>query len=429
MPQLKTLSEALPEILPTAQETVSIDSKTIVNAPPCSLYVHIPWCVKKCPYCDFNSHVSPDFRGATDARANTNPQKILGELPEQAYLSSLLNDLQNEINHFQSRRELPSLVSVFFGGGTPSLMSPRIFAEIIAAAEKQIGFSRQMEVTLEANPGAVDREKFAGFFNAGINRLSLGVQSFSPQQLKRLGRIHQRRDIDNAYNQARQSKFNNINLDLMFGLPEQTPEQALQDLELAIAMEPEHISWYQLTIEPNTAFFRQPPALPNDDIVWEIHQAGIRLLRQAGFEQYEISAFARPYRNARHNLNYWKFGDYLAIGAGAHGKCTDTSQSEISRHWKTRLPKDYMSRIDDYRAGYEKISRDQLPIEYLMNALRLRRGVSEEAYVNATGLEIASLQPQLQQLRSKALVEQERLQCTDRGYAHLNTLLGEFIAD
>jgi len=394
-----------------SNQTINNAGKALGLPPPCSLYVHIPWCVKKCPYCDFNSHeASPT-------------------LPEQAYLTQLLIDLQQDLDYFRQQRPVCALRSVFFGGGTPSLLSAEVFAEIIRITNNTAGFSDCVEITLEANPGTVNREKMAALKGAGINRLSIGVQSFLPSQLKTLGRIHDSKDACNAFHWARECGFSNINLDLMFGLPRQTLSGALQDLSRAIELAPEHISWYQLTIEPNTQFYRTPPQLPQQDLIWEMHQQGISLLEQAGYEQYEVSAFARANRVSQHNLNYWQFGDYIAIGAGAHGKCTNTSNGNISRYWKTRLPQHYLSRIGNLRAGQETIAREQIPFEFLMNALRLRQGVTEADYPRATGLDLASLEPQLSKLREQGLLVRDRLQCTDLGYLHLNSVLSGFIVD
>ncbi|MFT4798594.1 MAG: putative oxygen-independent coproporphyrinogen III oxidase, partial [Candidatus Azotimanducaceae bacterium] len=266
---------------------------------PLSLYIHFPWCVRKCPYCDFNSH-----------EAN-------GDIPETAYIEALLNDLDKELAHdFElSRRPIES---IFMGGGTPSLISPSAIRHLMGMLNERLNLAPDIEVTLEANPGTTDYEKFAGYKAAGIDRLSIGVQSFSGRHLSILGRIHTANEVTEAYQAARDVGFTNINLDLMHGLPDQKPENALDDLRIAIQLAPEHISWYQLTIEPNTVFYKRPPKLPDDDTLWEIYESGLALLEAAGYSRYEISAFAKPGKQARHNLNYWLFGDYLGIGAGAH---------------------------------------------------------------------------------------------------------------
>ena len=288
----------------------------LITAPPYSLYVHIPWCVRKCPYCDFNSHTSES------------------KIPEKRYLDNLLEDLKLEIEYFSKRRPMPPLSSIFFGGGTPSLLSAEVIERVILEAKALVGFKEDIEITLEANPGAIDRNKFIGLFQAGVNRLSIGVQSFNQNHLHSLGRIHSRDDALVAVDYAQQAGFTNFNLDLMFGLPNQKLDQALIDLEQAVILAPTHISWYQLTIEPNTAFYRQPPVLPEEETTWQIHEEGIKYLASKGYDQYEVSAYAQDNKQAQHNLNYWQFSDYLAIGAGAHGKCTNEYEQTISRHWK-----------------------------------------------------------------------------------------------
>jgi len=383
----------------------------MTDSPPCSLYVHLPWCVKKCPYCDFNSH------------------QPAGAIPEQEYLYCLLKDLQQEVDYFRRARPIPPLNSLFFGGGTPSLLSPHVFACVIKRAQTLVGFKTEIEITLEANPGTVDKQKLTALREAGINRLSIGAQSFSYEQLNKLGRIHDLQDTFSVFHGARETGFDNVNLDLMFGLPGQSINQALSDLDAAIKLAPEHISWYQLTIEPNTHFYRSPPQLPEDDLIGDMHQAGIQRLQQAGYYQYEVSAFARTGKRSLHNLNYWRYGDYLAVGAGAHGKCTRSDNGQITRHWKTRQPEHYLKRIDHCRAGSEQITPDQLPFDFLMNALRLKDGVAESAYTDATGLTLQTLEPQLSRFRKQGLIMPERLACTETGYHHLNTLLSEFISE
>nr|MBP8262565.1 radical SAM family heme chaperone HemW [Pseudomonas sp.] len=266
--------------------------------PPLSLYVHIPWCVKKCPYCDFNSHAAGP------------------SLPEEAYVDALLADLEAEREQAQGR----PLRSIFFGGGTPSLFSAKALGRFLDGAQQRLSFSEDIEITLEANPGTFEQAKFTAYRQLGINRLSIGIQSFQDSKLKALGRIHDGGEAVRAADMARAAGFDNFNLDLMHGLPEQTLEEALADLHLAIAQQPSHLSWYQLTMEPNTQFWSQPPSLPEDDILWDIQEAGQALLAEQGYAQYETSAYARPQRQARHNLNYWTFGDFIGIGAGAHGK-------------------------------------------------------------------------------------------------------------
>ncbi|MCK9467897.1 MAG: radical SAM family heme chaperone HemW [Porticoccaceae bacterium] len=372
--------------------------------PPLSLYVHIPWCVRKCPYCDFNSH-EPN-----------------GEIPEQAYLAALLADLETELERVQGR----PLESIFFGGGTPSLFSPRGIGTILDAAERRIGFAPDIEITLEANPGTVEQARFAGFRAAGVNRLSIGIQSFNNSQLQRLGRIHDRAAAIAAAKAATSAGFDNFNLDLMHGLPQQTPAQALADLALALDLGPTHLSWYQLTIEPNTVFHKRPPTLPEEDVLGDIQESGEQLLREGGFRQYEVSAWTTPERESRHNLNYWRFGDYLGIGAGAHGKVSQ--QGTVLRTSKTRAPADYLERHGDWLAGSHIVEASDLPLEFMMNALRLVDGVPPDYYPERTGLDFTGIADRWQQLQSRGLVRDpnERLATTPLGLRYLNTVLATF---
>jgi oxygen-independent coproporphyrinogen-3 oxidase len=379
-------------------------TSALPGLPPLSLYIHVPWCVRKCPYCDFNSHVHP------------------GTLPEQAYLAALLNDLQQELPRVQGRE----IETVFIGGGTPSLMSPAFFAELFEGLREHISFSEEAEITLEANPGTVEQGRFGGFREAGINRLSIGVQSFDPAQLKTLGRIHDNTAAHKAIESALAAGFSNFNLDLMHGLPGQTPESALTDLEAAMAWQPPHLSWYQLTLEPNTEFYSRPPTLPDDDRLSDIYDAGAQLLRARGYNDYEVSAWCQPGRASRHNLNYWRFGDYLAIGAGGHGKTT-FHDGRIERYWKTRQPEAYLKRIGSYLAGTQIIGQDELPLEFMMNALRLDAGVSEALFTERTGLPLTSVSEVLAKLRQRGLLHANRIQATERGKRYLNSLLGEFV--
>ena len=291
--------------------------------PTLSLYVHIPWCVRKCPYCDFNSHESTT-------------------IDEERYITTLLADLKTEQQLRLSLGHSHKLSSIFFGGGTPSLFSAEGIAGILQAAESTVGFEDDIEITLEANPGTFEQEKFSGFFDAGINRLSIGIQSFNEQQLHKLGRIHSSNEAKTAVGIAKKAGFSNINIDLMHGLSEQSVLEAKADLQTAIDLEPQHISWYQLTIEPNTAFYRQPPPLPADDILADIQYHGTQLLEKYGYHQYEVSAFSQSGRQSKHNMNYWQFGDYIGIGAGAHGKLSNNQTQEVIRRQKTRLPEHYM---------------------------------------------------------------------------------------
>ncbi len=380
--------------------------------PPLSLYIHTPWCVRKCPYCDFNSHESG--RGA---------------LPESAYLQALVKDLDDELALADGRE----LRAIFIGGGTPSLLSPAFYQTLLVEIRKRLGFAPEIEITMEANPGTTEQQRFNGYREAGINRLSLGVQSFQTAQLTALGRIHGGDEAVNAVAQARAAGFDNLNIDIMHGLPGQTPALALDDLEQALELSPEHISWYQLTLEPNTEFHVRPPALPEEDTLWDIQDLGHKRLEQAGFSRYEISAYAQQGRQSRHNLNYWRFGDYLGIGAGAHGKLSridEHGQWMIERRWKTRQPEAYLQRLQDMRgfiAGKREVTADELPLEFCMNALRLTGGVDTGLWQAHTGQPRTVLQKQLQSAVNKGLLQetQEILQPTPQGLLFLNELLAD----
>ncbi len=384
-----------------------------MKLPPLSLYIHIPWCVRKCPYCDFNSH------------------KAEPELPEQAYVQALIEDLKIDAEFCSGRK----LSSIFIGGGTPSLFSSAAIGQVLDAAQSIIGFSDDIEITLEANPGTFEQEKFSGYRAAGVNRLSIGIQSFNDAQLQRLGRIHSSGEAVAAVAMARAAGFDNINLDLMHGLPEQTLEQGLDDLRQGLALNPEHLSWYQLTIEQNTEFYSAPPTLPVDDTLADIQDHGHVLLQQAGFHQYEISAYTQPHKNSRHNFNYWRFGDYIGIGAGAHGKLTQLDSHgklHIERRNKARQPQhylDYQQRITGFVAGSQQLSVEQLPLEFVMNALRLTEGVDINVFQQTTGLAVSALEPQRQQLiaRGLLLADPQRLQTTALGQRFLNEVLSIFM--
>lgn len=377
-----------------------------LQLPPLSAYVHIPWCVRKCPYCDFNSHVSE------------------AGLPEQAYVDALIADLEEDLPTTGGRE----LRSIFFGGGTPSLFSAASLGRILEAMAARLHFADDIEITLEANPGTFEQAKFADYRSAGINRLSIGIQSFNPEHLKALGRIHDDREALGAVEMARRAGFDNLNLDLMHGLPGQSVEQALADIEQAIALTPEHLSWYQLTLEPNTVFYNKPPTLPVEDILWTIQEDGQQRLAEAGLEQYEISAYAQPGRQARHNLNYWQYGDFIGIGAGAHGKTTH-ADGRVERNWKTRLPKDYLDPTKPFRAGDKIIEPDDLPFDFLMNALRLSNGVPAAYYQARTGQYLNSIAPLLDRAVERGLLEpwHQQLRPTERGRLFLNDLLEMFL--
>ncbi|MGI4839724.1 MAG: radical SAM family heme chaperone HemW [Janthinobacterium lividum] len=378
----------------------------LAQLPPLSLYIHIPWCVRKCPYCDFNSHTASAV------------------LPEEEYVDALLADLDQDLPAVYGR----PLTSIFFGGGTPSLFSARALGRLLAGVEQRIPFAPDIEITLEANPGTFEQDKFVAYRGLGINRLSIGIQSFQEAKLQALGRIHNGDEAIRAADMARKAGFDNFNLDLMHGLPDQSLDDALSDLRQAIAMAPTHLSWYQLTLEPNTVFWNQPPLLPEDDTLWDIQEAGQALLASHGFTQYEVSAYAQPGRPARHNLNYWSFGDFIGIGAGAHGKLS-RPDGRILRTWKTRLPKDYLNPAKPFQAGNKALSDDELPFEFLMNALRLTDGVEAELYHQRTGLALHSLADARREAEQKGLlqVEPSRLAATPRGQLFLNDLLQYFL--
>lgn len=374
--------------------------------PPLALYIHLPWCVRKCPYCDFNSHTASLV------------------LPEEEYVDALLADLDQDLPAVYDRE----LSSIFFGGGTPSLFSATALGRLLEGVAQRIPFASDIEITLEANPGTFEQEKFSAYRRLGINRLSIGIQSFQEDKLKALGRIHTGGEAVRAADMARQAGFDNFNMDLMHGLPDQSLEDALGDLRQAIALKPTHLSWYQLTLEPNTVFWNQPPVLPEDDTLWDIQEAGQALLAEHGYAQYEVSAYAQPGRAARHNLNYWSFGDFIGIGAGAHGKLSHPD-GRIVRTWKTRLPKDYLNPAKAFQAGEKALADDELPFEFLMNALRLTEGVDAALFAQRTGLPLDSLSKARAEAEQSGLlqVEPSRLAATPRGQLFLNDLLQSFL--
>jgi putative oxygen-independent coproporphyrinogen III oxidase len=378
----------------------------LFQLPPLAAYVHIPWCVRKCPYCDFNSHAA-------------GPQ-----LPEDEYVEALLADLRADLGHVHGR----TLSSIFFGGGTPSLFSAAALGRILEGLEREVGFAGDIEITLEANPGTFEQAKFRDYRALGINRLSIGVQSFQSAKLKALGRIHDGEEAIRAADMARTAGFDNFNLDLMHGLPEQSIEDALDDLRIAIAQAPTHLSWYQLTMEPNTQFWSQPPQLPEDEVLWDIQEAGQALLAEHGYGQYEVSAYARPGRMAAHNLNYWRFGDFLGIGAGAHGKLS-RPDGQILRSWKTRAPKDYLDADKAFLAGERELTPAELPFEFLMNALRLTEGVPAALFSQRTGLPLAQLAEARAAAEARGLLvaDPQRLQASAAGQLFLNDLLQYFL--
>jgi putative oxygen-independent coproporphyrinogen III oxidase len=355
------------------------------SLPPLSLYIHLPWCVRKCPYCDFNSH------------------EMHGRIPEEAYVDALLRDLERDLPRVWGR----TVHSIFFGGGTPSLFSPAAIARLLS--------------------GAVELERFRGYREAGVNRLSIGIQSFAAEKLAALGRIHGRDEALAAAEAARTAGFDNVNLDIMFGLPGQTPAQAVDDVETAIAQQPTHLSVYQLTIEPNTRFHAQRPPLPDDDALWDMQREIQRALAAHDFHQYEVSAYARPGRECAHNLNYWRFGDYLGIGAGAHAKITDATG--ITRRWRIRRPADFLAATDSTLAGEQRLARHDAAAEFMLNALRLKAGFAKALFSERTGLPLNEVLPALAHAETRGLLEHDlhTIRASERGYRFLNDLVAMFL--
>ncbi|TMG75280.1 MAG: oxygen-independent coproporphyrinogen III oxidase-like protein [Betaproteobacteria bacterium] len=378
----------------------------LAQLPPLALYVHIPWCVRKCPYCDFNSH------------------QAKGDTPERAYVEALVTDLELALPDVWGRR----VYSVFFGGGTPSLFSAAAIETLISAFRARLPLAADCEITLEANPGTFEAEKFRGYREAGVNRLSIGVQSFNPEHLKALGRIHDDKEARRAIEIAKAS-FENINLDLMYALPQQTPTEALADVEAALEVDTAHLSFYHLTIEPNTLFHRHPPKLPEEDAAAAMQDAIGTALADGGYVHYETSAWARPGRECRHNLNYWRFGDYLGIGAGAHSKLSFPDRVARAVRWKQ--PKEYLQRVAEGRPVQEShdVQRADLVFEFMMNALRLPEGFAVGSFVERTGLQIAVAEKPLAQAETRGLIlrDHERIRPTDLGQRFLNDLLQLFL--
>ena len=390
-----------------------------------SLYIHFPWCVRKCPYCDFNSHEKPNG------------------IPEHDYISALLADLDQDLLRNFVASSTTEVGSIFMGGGTPSLFSPKGIDYLLDQIRQRVNLATKIEVTMEVNPGSISQgsyenrlsksliskngeteplaeEKLAGYREAGVNRLSLGVQSFDASQLKKLGRIHSPESAIHTYQLARAAGFSNINIDLMHGLPSQNLAQAMNDLQHAVDLQPEHISWYQLTIEPNTVFYKQPPSLPDEDALWEIYEAGLSLLEKNNFSRYEVSAFSRPSFRSKHNLNYWSFGNYLGIGAGAHGK--HRQGKVFSRSTKTRLPADYLASPN---AKYSLVPSSDLLLEYLMNTMRLVDGFSYQQFEENTGLSRTALRPFIERAKTRSMITErgDGIQPSSLGLQFLNELL------
>jgi len=377
--------------------------------PPLSLYVHFPWCVRKCPYCDFNSHT------------------LHGALPEAQYVEALLRDLALSAEAAQGRE----LQSIFLGGGTPSLFSPAALAKLLRGVRELLEFPGELEATLEANPGTIERGRFADYRAAGITRVSLGAQSFDAEQLERLGRIHSAADTERAVEELQAAGLTNFNLDLMYGLPQQTQAQALADIERALALQPAHISHYQLTLEPGTLFAGRPPAgMPDSDRSADMQLACQQRLADALYTQYEVSAYARAGARCRHNLNYWHFGDYMGIGAGAHGKCSRIAHGglAIERSVRLREPRRYLASLED-GIEWRAVAATELPFEYLLNALRLNDGFEEQEFERRTGLAFGIVRAELARAQQRGLMERggTRWRASTRGFNFLNDLLAEFL--
>lgn len=387
--------------------------------PPLTLYIHFPWCVQKCPYCDFNSH----------GLEKINQHKINYSYPEDEYIDALLKDLDEELPAVWGR----SISAIFIGGGTPSLMGAKNMERLLSGIRARLPFLSNIEITMEANPGTVEADKFSNFYQAGVNRISIGIQSFDNQFLKTLGRIHNEDEATQAFYIARNAGFKNINIDLMYALPDQSIEQAMQDLSKAIELKPEHLSWYQLTLEANTAFHHSPPKnMADEDRVADISEQGLTFLKEKDYYRYEVSAFSRDGKgNCWHNTNYWQFGDYIGIGAGAHGKITRADTQEITRTSKKRNPKDYLNPTMPFIDKTNVLSADQMPFEFMLNALRLVDGVEASSFYERTGILNQHIDKVLSLCRNRKLInlDTKRIQTTQLGFQYLNEVLSEFSED
>ena len=386
-----------------------------MSSAPLAIYVHMPWCVRKCPYCDFNSH------------------QLKSAQPDRSYINALIRDFDGDAALVSGRR----VDTVFFGGGTPSLFPPEEFHRLIGALRTRIEVAADAEITMEANPGTIERGRFSGYRDAGVNRVSLGAQTFAPRALRALGRIHSAEDTQRAVEELRHAGIANFNLDLMYALPEQTLEEALADVRMACALQPTHISYYQLTMEPGTVFHSRPPVVPDEDTAWQIQTSGQAVLAGAGYEQYEISAFATDGARCRHNLNYWLFGDYVGIGAGAHGKITVGPPHNVVRTVKPKQPKEYQDRVWESRPGpHGGIGRTtgvpatELAFEFMLNALRLNEGFSMEEFEHRTGVAAQEIEGKLAKAQSQRLLEARAggWRPTALGRRFLNDLQASFLA-
>ena len=374
----------------------------LLKLPPLSLYIHYPWCIKKCPYCDFNSHE--------------------GEI-QSGYINALLSDLDDDLKYVQNRK----INSIFIGGGTPSLMSINDLDDLFNGLSNRLVFSPDIEITMEANPGTFEIDKFSEFRNVGVNRLSIGVQSFDDNQLKFLGRIHSAKEAKNAVIKAQKVGFDNLNIDLMYGLNRQSIDECMIDITSAITLNPSHISFYQLTLEPNTFFSKFPPSLPSDDYIWKMGEKGTDILNSNGFQHYEVSAYsALP---SKHNMNYWEFGDYIGIGAGAHGKITDVASNEILRTLKIKSPKDYLLSITKNNQKSSVKTVENLSFEFMLNSLRLIDGFNPKLYESRTGQSIEVISKQMREAENLDLldIKNHKIRPTQKGYSFLNDLQAIFL--
>lgn len=380
--------------------------------PPLSLYVHIPWCVQKCPYCDFNSHA------------------LKTELPELDYIDALIDDLETDLMAYQLINGQRPLHSIFIGGGTPSLISPAEIGRLLTAIEARIPFSDNIEITMEANPGTVEAGRFDGYRQAGVNRISIGIQSFQDEKLQRLGRIHGSQEAIKAIELAKSAGLNSFNTDLMHGLPDQSIADAIGDLKQAIALDPPHLSWYQLTIEPNTLYYSKPPTLPDDDDLWDIFEQGHALLTAAGYQQYEISGYSKPGKQCQHNLNYWRFGDYLGIGCGAHGKIS-FDDGRIIRTVKVKHPRGYLQADKPYLSQQTAVVDSERPFEFFMNRFRLLEACPKQDYLDRTGLPLTTIAANIDwAIEQNYLLDNgDQWQITEHGKLFLNDLLAAFVED
>jgi oxygen-independent coproporphyrinogen-3 oxidase len=387
----------------------AVDGYTFTAPPPLALYVHLPWCLRKCPYCDFNSH------------------EVKDGFPQYDYVDALIQDLEHELPRVWGRK----INSMFIGGGTPSLFAPEAIDGLLSSIRARVPLLPDAEITLEANPGTVEQGRFAEYRAAGVNRLSIGVQSFQPDLLERIGRVHGPREAIRAAEQAHAAGFDSFNLDLMFGLPGQSPAAAQKDVATAIDLEPGHISYYQLTIEPNTYFHKHEPVLPDDDSIWRMQVDAQAVLARRGFAQYEVSAYARSGKRCKHNLNYWTFGDYVGIGAGAHGKVTDVNARRIRRTWKVKNPRDFVAGVPrvTHVGGDNAVLPRDVVAEFMMNALRLVDGFDLRLFPERAGLPLAVTEAALREAERRELAQRVDGRClpTERGQRYLNDLLQLFL--